>query len=217
MSDGTSETTDPRRPFLLGVTGNIACGKSTVMGRLRELGAETLDADRIYHELISPGQPLWNSLKEAFGTGIVAEDGSINRRALGQIVFSDPEKLNQLDRLTHPAVRQATKARIAASQKRVVAVDAVKLIESGSYVDYDRVWLVVCDPAVQVERLMERNGLTRADAKLRVNAQPPTEPKRRLVQAVIDNSGPLDATLREVDRLWFDLPPNHVPETTLSV
>lgn len=198
------------RPFLLGVTGNIACGKSTVMQRLRELGADTLDADLIYHDLIAPDEPLWQTLRETFGDGIIADDETINRRALGRIVFADPAKLTQLDRLTHPAVRVATKARIAASTKLVVAIDAVKLIESGSAQDFDQIWLVVCDPEVQIKRLMERNGFSRPDAEIRVNAQPPTEEKRDLVDHVVDNSGTIDAVREAVNRLWLKLPPNHL-------
>jgi dephospho-CoA kinase len=181
MTEATGALATSSRPYLLGVTGNIACGKSTVMQRLRELGAETLDADRIYHDLIAPGQPLWQTLRDAFGDGIIGNDGTINRRALGKIVFSDPEKLAELDRLTHPAVRAATRQRVAASSREVVAIDAVKLIESGSAADYDQVWLVVCDPKVQIARLMKRNGFSRVDAELRVNAQPSVETKRRLV------------------------------------
>jgi dephospho-CoA kinase len=210
MIETDSQNDQSARPYLLGVTGNIACGKSTVMQRLRECGAETLDADAIYHRLIEPGKPLWQSLRDAFGEGIIASDGTINRRALGQIVFSDSAKLAELDRLTHPAVRIATRQLIDASTRAVVAVDAVKLIESGSARDYDQIWLVVCDPAVQVERLMARNGLSRADAELRVNAQPSVEAKRRLVDEVIDNSGSVETTLREVDRLWLKLAPNRL-------
>jgi dephospho-CoA kinase len=208
MTNTDSRGEHSTRPYLLGVTGNIACGKTTVMQRLRELGAETLDADAIYHRLIEPGKSLWQSLRDAFGEGIIASDGTINRRALGQIVFSDPAKLTELDRLTHPAVRIATRQQIDASTRAVVAVDAVKLIESGSAKVYDQVWLVVCDPEVQIERLMARNGLSCADAVLRVKAQPPVGEKRRLVDVVIDNSGAIEATHREVDRLWSNLPPN---------
>lgn len=217
MTTSGESAAQPKRPFLLGVTGNIACGKSTIMQRLRELGADTLDADLIYHGLIAPGEPLWQTLRETFGDGIIAEDGTINRRALGRIVFTDPAKLAQLDRLTHPAVRVATKARIAASSESVVAIDAVKLIESGSAKDYDEIWLVVCDADVQIERLMERNGFSRADAEMRVKAQPSTEEKRDLVDHVVDNSGTLKAVRDAVDRLWVALPPNRAVEATLPI
>lgn len=217
MTNSAGRGEHSTRPYLLGVTGNIACGKSTVMQRLRELGAETLDADAIYHQLIEPGKPLWHALRDAFGEEIIFGDGTINRRALGQIVFSDPAKLAELDRLTHPAVRIATRQQIEASTRQVVAVDAVKLIESGSAKDYDQVWLVVCEPRVQVERLMARNGLSRTDAELRVNAQPPIEQKRHLVDAVIDNSGTVEAIRQEIDRLWANLPPNRLSTATLPI
>ncbi|HEY7036727.1 MAG TPA: dephospho-CoA kinase [Thermomicrobiales bacterium] len=199
------------RPVLIGVTGNIACGKSTVMGMLGELGAELIDADAVYHELIAPHRPLWHALQARFGDAIVSSDGTIDRRALGAIVFADPAALAKLDRITHPAVITAIRDRVAGIQGRVVAVDAVKLIESGMAPLCDAVWLVTCDRAQQISRLVERNGLSRADAERRVAAQPPTDGKLSVVDVVIDNSGSMKRTRDQVVAAWNNLVPGTPP------
>lgn len=202
MTNRASTARDPRRSFLIGVTGNIACGKSTVMGFLGELGAELIDADVVYHELIAPGRPLWQALRDRFGDGIVNRDETIDRRALGQIVFADPAALADLDRITHPAVIEAIRDRVVGSQRQIVAVDAVKLIESGMAPLFDSVWLVTCEREQQVSRLAQRRGLSRADAERRVDAQPPADEKRALVDVVIDNSGPMGSTRDQVAAAW---------------
>jgi dephospho-CoA kinase len=184
------------RPFVIGVTGNIACGKSTVMGRLQDLGAETIDADRVYHRLIEPGTPLTKSIADRFGRDVLNDDGGIDRAALGRIVFRDPSALADLERITHPAIA----AEIAN------AVSSSAATEGGLRTLCDRVWLVICDEGTQASRLMARNGLSREDALRRIAAQPPVQPKLRLADAVIDNSGMEDETLKMVDQLWAALP-----------
>lgn len=198
--------TPGRRPFVIGVTGNIACGKSLVLGMLRELGADTIDADRLYHELITSGQPLWSALRDRYGEAIVATGGEIDRRALGAIVFSDPAALADLDRMTHPAVIAAAFERIQASESDVVAVDAVKLVQSGMSELCDRVWLVDCGSAQQLTRLIERNGLSVAEARSRVAAQPSLGPVRERADLTINNSGEIAETHRQVEKAWRELP-----------
>lgn len=197
------------RPVVVGVTGNIACGKSAVSSRLADLGATVIDADRLYHELIQPGMPLQDALKERFGAQIVAPDGQIDRRQLGAIVFADPEALADLDRITHPAVVAETCRRIEAVEAAVVVVDAVKLIESGISDRCDEVWLVLCRPEIQIERLMNRNGIDRADAERRIAAQPPLEAKIVQASRVFDNSDDVAALHEMVDAAWRDLPVRH--------
>lgn len=194
------------RALVIGVTGNIACGKSTVMRCLGEQGVELIDADRVYHELIAPGMPLWQALRDQFGAGIVTAGGTIDRRALGGIVFSDPAALADLDRITHPAVIEAIGQRIAQAPSRLVAVDAVKLIESGMTSVCDAVWLVVCDREQQITRLMVRNNVPRAEAERRVDAQPSAESKRAVVDTVIDNGGSIEETCRQVVAALAKLP-----------
>ncbi|MDP9354073.1 MAG: dephospho-CoA kinase [Chloroflexota bacterium] len=195
-----------RGPFVLGVTGNIACGKSTVLQILAERGAETLDADAVYHDLIAPGAPLSEALRSRYGSDIFAPDGTIDRRALGALVFADPAALEELDALTHPAVVAEVQRLIEASDAQVMVVDAVKLVESGLADACDTLWLVTCEPDQQVERLMHRNGLSREEAKRRVALQPSVEAKRALAGAIINNSGTIAETRRQVAEAWERLP-----------
>jgi len=188
------------RSFLLGLTGNIASGKSTVLGMLAERGAATIDADRVYHDLIGAHSPLWSVLIQRFGTGIVASDRAIDRRALARIVFDDPSALADLDRITHPAVVAELRRRVGLMTAPLVVVDAVKLIESGFGSECDAVWLVTSRPDQQIARLVARNGMTREEAEDRVAAQPPLAPKLPFVDLVIANDGSLPATHEQVDR-----------------
>lgn len=191
--------------FVLGVTGNIAVGKSTVLRKLAEHGAHTIDADLVYRELIEPGTPLLASLVDRFGPGIVAADGSLDRPALGAIVFSNPDALHDLDQLTHPAVIAEIDRRVAEVDEGVVVIDAVKLIESGHADHCDEVWLVVTDTETQVTRLMQRTILSEVEARRRVDAQPPVGPKVARADRVIDNSGSLDATMAQVTAGWREI------------
>lgn len=188
--------------IVLGVTGNIASGKSTVVRMLKAHGAHHVDSDVVYHDLIQPGMPLLTTLAETFGPGIIAPDGSLDRKALGTIVFSDPEKLALLDRLAHPAVIAESDRRVAAIPTGVVVIDAVKLIESGHDAVCDEVWVVTIPEDMQVARLMQRNTLTEDEARRRVAAQPPMAPKIARADRVIDNSGSLDDLKATVDAAW---------------
>lgn len=193
------------QPYLIGVTGNIACGKSAVLRRLAELGAETIDADRVVHALMEPGQAAWIAVRDNFGPGVMTADGRIDRRALAAIVFSDPVELLRLEALTHPAVRVEIMAQVADAARRgvrVVVVDAIKLFEGGLADHCDEVWVVTCDPAQQLSRLMARNGFDEAEARRRIAAQPPQAEKVARADVVIDNSGTPDATNAQVDAAW---------------
>jgi len=196
--------TDPRR-IVLGVTGNIATGKSTVVRILKDLGAHHIDADLVYHDLVAPGQPLLRTLAGRFGDGIVAPDGGLDRKALGKVVFSDPRALADLDALTHPAVIAEIDRRADAIREGVILIDAVKLIESGHADHCDAVWLVTAPPEVQVTRLMERNTLPKAEALRRVAAQPPLEPKIARADRIIENAGSLDDLRAQVEAAWREL------------
>lgn len=196
------------RPFRLGVTGGIASGKSAVMAILAELGAETIDADRVYHGLIEPGRSLFLALVDRWGQGILAPDGSIDRPTLGRIVFSDPKELATLDRLTHPAIRTEIDNLYNASTADVVAVDAVKLIESGHADQCDAVWLIIADPSRQIERLVSSRGLSAEDAARRVAAQPPVEARLARADTAIYNNGSLADLRQRVLHEWQLLPPN---------
>lgn len=192
--------------FVLGLTGNIASGKSTVSGMLRELGANVIDSDLVYRDLVSPGQPLLQRLAERFGKNIIAADGSLDRTVLGSIVFSNPNDLADLDRITHPAVIAEVDRRLTAISSGVVVLDAVKLIESGHVDRCDAVWVVVTSPDEQVTRLMKRNTLLAEEARRRVLAQPPMAAKLERADLVIDNSGSIEHTRNQVVRGWRALP-----------
>jgi dephospho-CoA kinase len=190
---------------VLGVTGNIASGKSTVVGFLVELGATHIDADLVYRQLVSAGQPLLAKLAEYFGQGIVAADGSLDRTALGRIVFSDPAKLRELDELTHPEVITEIDHRVElADPDQIIVIDAVKLVESGHAEHCDEVWVVTADSESQVTRLMKRNILSEVEARRRVASQAPMEPKLARADRVIDNSGTLGETRAQVETAWRD-------------
>lgn len=202
-------TRPPDWPFLLGVTGNIACGKSAVLARLAERGVETIDADRVVHALQEPGEAVWSAIRDEFGPGVIAPDGRLDRRALGAVVFADPARLARLEELTHPAVRARIVALVteaAARRVPLVVVDAIKLYEGGLAVYCDATWVVTCAPAQQLARLMARNGFTEAEARQRIAAQPPQAEKVARADLAIDNSGPLDATRAQVAAALAALP-----------
>jgi dephospho-CoA kinase len=208
---GTNLARIGERPrHVIGLTGNIACGKSTVLGWLADLGAETIDADRVVHELMEPGEPVRAAIRDAFGSGVLAPDGRIDRRALGAIVFADPEQLRRLEAITHPAVRERIVARVADAGRRgvpVVVIDAIKLIEGGLAEQCDAVWVVTCTPEQQLARLMARTGFGEAEARQRIAAQPSQAERVARANLVIDNSGSLEATRAQVDAAWAALGP----------
>lgn len=194
------------RPFVIGVTGNIASGKTLVSGILAGLGASVIDSDAVYRELVQPGEPLLANLADAFGQEIIAADGSLDRATLGRIVFSDPTELARLDAITHPVIIAEVDRRLDAVESGVAVLDAVKLIESGHAERCDVVWLVETSPEEQVTRLMKRNSLPEAEARRRVKAQPSLDAKRARADLVIDNSGSREATREAVIRAWNQLP-----------
>ncbi|MDQ3694994.1 MAG: dephospho-CoA kinase [Chloroflexota bacterium] len=204
MTTPDSRSKTSHRPHVIGLTGNIACGKSAVLTVLRGLGAITIDADHVYHELIRPGEPLWRTMREHYGASILAADETIDRRVLGEMVFEDAAAMETLDQLTHPAVVTAIQARLATLPGAIVVIAAVKLIESGLDAEGEQLWVVVCDPEQQVERLMARNKLSRRDAVQRVRAQFPIEAKAARATVVIDNSGTLADTRRQVEAAWHE-------------
>ncbi|MGO8946393.1 MAG: dephospho-CoA kinase [Ktedonobacterales bacterium] len=194
-------------PYILGITGNIASGKTTVGLMLVQMGAQVyIDADRTVHELYLPGQPLVAELASVFGRDVVDEAGGINRQALGQIVFADPEKLRRLESIVHPAVRTALLARLRQLSEvgphAIGVFDAIKLVESGYGQLLHSLWLVTCSPEVQLERLMKLRGLSEEEALLRLKAQPELESKRAAADEIIDNSGDLAQLDSQVSAAW---------------
>ncbi len=191
--------------LLIGLTGSIASGKSTVSRFLRELGAPVVDADAIVHELQAPGSPLLEQIAAAFGPEIIREDGSLDRAALGGIVFRDPERRKALEAIVHPAVRQrmwAEVERLRSEGRPAVVLDIPLLFESGWDRTVDQVWVVYVDRQTQVARLMARDGLSRGEAERRIAAQMDLEAKRERADVVIDNRGTEAATRDQVRQAW---------------
>lgn len=196
---------ESKSSIVIGLTGNIGCGKSAVAAMLGELGAEVIDADKVAHQVMAPPGPVYDSIVREFGTGILAPDGAIDRRKLGQIVFVDPAALRRLDALVHPATSATIRQMIASSAAPAVVVEAIKLIEAGTYRICNSVWIVTCTREQQLERLTQRRGLTPADAERRIAAQAPIAEKLPYANVVIDNSGTLERTRQQVLAVWHQL------------
>jgi dephospho-CoA kinase len=198
----------PRAAILrVGLTGGIASGKSTVARLFAELGADVSDADAIAHRLMEPGGAAHPLVEREFGPEVVRPDGSIDRSALGRIVFADPERRTRLEAILHPLIRAeeaAHVARLAAGGvPRVAVVNAALLVENGFWRDYDRLVVVHCPAEMQVERLMRRDGLAHDAALARIASQMPTAGKLKVAHYAIDTGGDLpetEARAREVFR-----------------
>ena len=192
--------------LLVGLTGGIASGKTTVSAMLAERGAEVIDADHIARQVVMPGTPAWCKIRDHFGPGVLHPDGQLDRQALADIVFADKSKLALLNEITHPAIFARIADRLEAhhGQDVVVVLDAALLIEAGLAEGVDVVVVVHSPREIQVERLAAK-GVGAADARNRIAAQ--LEPEKRLARAdvVIDNGGSLEDLGRQVDKLWEEL------------
>lgn len=189
--------------LLIGLTGNIATGKSEVARMLRRLGAVVIDADQIAREIVQPGRPALTEIVRAFGADILLPNGELDRKKLARIVFSDPRKLQQLEAITHPAVRQVMGELIAAQPAdAAVVLEVIKLFESGWACQCDEVWVTHCPTEMQIARLMRDRGLSEAEARARVAAQNPQADKLARADLVIDTSGSLEYTRQQVEAAW---------------
>ena len=190
---------------IVGLTGSIASGKSTVSAILREIGAPVIDADAIVHELQRPGTEVTAAIAREFGPGVIRPDGTLDRAALGRIVFADPERRRALEAIVHPAVRAEMLRRIESLRQEgrpAVVLDIPLLYESGWDRFVDEVWVVFVDRDTQKARLMARNGLSPEDAEVRIAAQADLDEKARRADRVIDNRGDLAGTRAQVLAAW---------------
>jgi dephospho-CoA kinase len=196
------------RPVLIGLTGPIACGKSTVAGWLAARGAEVIDADVVAREVTAPGQPGHDAVLARFGDAVRSPAGSLDRAALARIVFADPDALRELEAIVHPLVRPRILAAVEAARERrapAVAIEAIKLVEGGLAELCDQVWWITCRD--QRERLTGR-GMDPADADRRIAAQAGMKKRVQVTRpdvVDVDTSGSVVAAERRVARLWQDL------------
>lgn len=200
--NGTTVGRNRRKPYVIGLTGNIATGKTTVMSMLRHLGARVIDADALAHEVMASGTPIWQRVINIFGRGILDEKGEIVRAKLADVVFNDPKALRALEEIVHPAVVERVQRLIAEAEEPVVVVEAIKLIESGLADRCDALWVVTCRRQQQMQRLMEQRYLREDQARARIMAQPPQAEKIFRADVVIDNSGTLEQTWEQVRQQW---------------
>lgn len=189
---------------VIGLTGGIASGKTTVSNFLKSKGYEVIDADLISREIYNVNQEAYNKIIEEFGDAILNRDRTIDRKKLGSIVFNDKSKLNKLNEITHPIIINKILKRIEEIKlkgEKICFVDAALLIEANLIIYVDEVWLVVVDKEIQIDRLMKRDNLTFEEAKKRVESQMAVEEKIKYADYVINNSKSIDYTLDQVKEL----------------
>ena len=193
----------------IGLTGSIAVGKSYVLSIFKELGCAVFDADQIARAVVEPGKPAYQDIIAEFGSDILAADGGIDRVRLGQIVFGDEARRKRLNEIVHPRVGEEQQRLLADAgdiQPGVIAVvDAALMIESGGYKRFDKLVVAYCDPELQIERLMRRNNLSRADAEQRIAAQMSSDEKRRYADFEIDTSGSYEDTRKRTLAVYDDI------------
>ena len=191
--------------YLIGLTGGIASGKSVVAKRLAEHGAIHVDADLLAREVVEPGTPALARIREDFGETVLADDGSLNRAALGALIFTDPDARSRLNAITHPAVWALAKERFdAAGPDDVVVYDVPLLVEAAASrpMTFDLVVVVHAKTQTRLERLMTIRGMTREEAMHRMHSQASDTERLAVADVVIDTDGTLDETLRQADELW---------------
>ena len=195
--------------ILVGLTGGVATGKSTVAKMFKQCGAVVIDADELAHEVIKPGKPAWRAIVTLFGKTMLNQDRSLNRQALGSIVFRNPKKRRQLERIIHPRVAREqarlTKQAARTDPKAVVIYDVPLLFEAGIDTRVDKTLVVTADRETQLARLKKRNGLSRVEAIRRIRSQMPLSKKVRLADIVIDGTLSRHNAMKAVRGIFLDL------------
>ncbi|TXK86144.1 dephospho-CoA kinase [Paenibacillus sp. N3.4] len=191
----------------IGLTGGIACGKSTVSAMLVSRGALLVDADKLARDVVEPGSPVLEQVAAHFGQAVLQKDGSLHRKKLGEIIFGDAAARKHLESLLHPPIRARMREQMEAFEiqypSKLVVVDVPLLIESNLTFMFQEVMVVYVPREVQLQRLMLRDGLSESEAMGRINAQMSIEEKRKQADIVINNSGTWDETKAEVERFWL--------------
>ena len=194
----------------IGLTGNIASGKSMVSRYLKELGAVIIDADIIAREIVKPGSPALTEIRQEFGRQVIKQDGTLDRKKLGDIVFSNVQALKKLNQITHPRIgdfinSEIKKYSINQSSRGVLVIDAALLIEFGTHRMVDLVWVVQVNPDLQLNRVMLRDNLTESEARHRIVSQMPQSEKMKHADSIIYNNGTVGQLCTEVKKLWEEL------------
>lgn len=192
-------------PVIVGLTGGIASGKSTVSSHLRELGAYVIDADQVARAVVEPGEPALDEIVARFGQGVLDAQGCLDRAALGKIVFEDPQARAALSMITHPRIGQRMMQEAAEAFERGhawVIYDAALLVENNIHAMFDALIVVSLSPERQLERLIGRDGLTQAQAQARIDAQLPLADKVAVADYIVDNSGSRARTLEKTQQLY---------------
>lgn len=192
--------------YVIGLTGNIATGKSVVRKMLEHLGAYGIDADALAHRAIAQGAPGHKLVIKHFGDWIVDDEGHIDRGRLAKIVFSDPDALTKLENIVHPLVSHAVDILVRRANQSVVAIEAIKLLETDLAAGCDTIWVVHAPEKLQIERLMHKRELSEAAARQRIDAQAPQERKLREAKVVIHNDNSFESTWEQVQSAWAELP-----------
>ena len=193
--------------LLVGLTGGIGTGKSTVARMLEKRGAVVFDADVLARQAVAPGTPGFDQVIERFGPNVLAPGGGLDREALASIVFSDPAARRDLEGIVHPEVRRmfAEGCEEYRDSDRVVVFSAPLLVETGMHTAFDRLIVVSAPVATQIERLMRDRGMAERDVQARIAAQLPLEAKAEVADILVDNEGTLEDLERRVERVWRDL------------
>lgn len=194
--------------YVIGLTGNIATGKSVVRKMLEHLGAFGIDADALAHQVIKKGAPGYQPVVETFGKWVLSPDGEIDRSRLGRLVFADREALKLLEGIIHPHVGLGVNFLVSRTSRKVAVIEAIKLLESGLSSLCDSLWTVYSSRQSQIERLVEKRGMSAAEAAQRVDAQPPQEAKVAAANVVIYNEEGFDETWKQVSRAWWEAFPD---------
>ncbi len=202
---------------VIGLTGNIASGKSVVRKMLEHMGAYGIDADALTHRALAQGAPGYQPVIDTFGKWILASDGQIDRTKLGRVVFADKEAMRQLEAIVHPLVDQAIDILIRRAKQKVIVIEAIKLIESGLAGKCDTLWVTVAPQELQLARLMQKRGMTEVTARQRINVQPLQEKKISMANVLIHNDGSFDDTWQQVTAAWNKTFPPSEAEAPLVV
>ncbi len=197
--------------YIIGLTGNIATGKSVVRRMLEHLGAYGIDADALANRAIAKGAPGYQRAIDMFGRFIVSENGEIDRVKLGRLVFGDPEALKNLESIIHPLVIQAVDVMIQRAKQKTVVIEAIKLLEAGIASSCDSIWVTTAPENIQKERLVSKRSMGEADALQRIHAQPPQDEKVKAATVVIKNIGSFEDTWKQVTKAWKTLVPAAEP------